>query len=198
MNLMLRWQKNQNKLFKIILLANELYIKFYLFFFRSKISPSNYFRFFSVHETNFTIRTLITKNLNEVYSFFKYSINTNSSDFLMPHSTDLKTLKTIFNKTSHIPLGIFYRDMLIGYALIRLFFPKKASYAIFISEEWQGKGIGTAALEKQINLINDFHFMPYSAVSKKNVKSLKMLRKLNIEFGNNLGDYLETKNKIKN
>jgi len=194
---MLQLQKSQNILFKAVLLINELYIKLYFFFFKPKIILKGYYRSFLLHEKEFIIRTLNIYNLNKVHNFLNYSIKTNSPDFIMPHKTDLRTLKIIFKRASHIPLGIFYKDALIGYALIRLLFPKKGSYAIFISDEWQGKGIGTAALEKQLVLINELKFRPYSAVNKRNLKSLKMLKKLKIEFGNDFGDYFVTKDVIR-
>lgn len=192
---MLRLQKNQSKWLKFILLGNELYIKFYFFLFKPKISLNNYSCYFSVNENDFILKTLNTGNLNDVYNFLKYSIDTRSSDFFLPHQTDPKTLMTVLKRASHVPLGIFYRNTLIGYALIRLLFPKTASYAIFISNEWQGRGIGTAALDKQLSLINELNFKPYSAVNKGNIKSLRMLKKLKIEFSNDLGSYFVVKDK---
>ncbi|MFH1593979.1 MAG: GNAT family N-acetyltransferase [Candidatus Omnitrophota bacterium] len=143
------------------------------------------------------MKTLTREAIKDVYTFFERSVKVDLSIFSMPHKTDMKSVADIFQRTSHIPLGIFCNGDLIGYALIRLFFPKKGSYAIFVAQDWQGKGIGTAALEKELALIRNLGFTPFSAVCKKNIKSLRMLDKLGIEFIDDIGDYFEVKDRKK-
>jgi len=190
-NLLLYIEKRQGILFNLIMFLNELYIKFYLSFSKPKIALCDYCSFFSANGLEFAIRALDMNDLNKLRDFFKSSIDINSPDFFMPHKTDSKTLVSLFRRISHILLGVFHKDVFIGYALIRLLFPNKASYALFISDEWQGKGIGTAALEKELDLIREMGFRAITAVYKKNLKSLSMLKKLNIEFSNDLGEYFE-------
>jgi len=193
LNLMLDMQKGQGFLYRLILSVNELCIRLFL---SRQVGPAkDYSGVFSVGGKEFVIKALGASGPTKVCDFFKYSIKTENSDYVMPHKTDIRSIEKIFKLASHIPLGIFHDDDLIGYALIRLLFPRKASYAIFISEKWQGKGIGTASLEKQLDLIRQLQFEPHSAVSKKNTKSLKMLKKLGIEYTGDLGDYFEVKDR---
>ena len=193
LNLMLDIQKRQGFLYKFILSVNELYIR--LFLSRQVGQAKDYSGVFSIGGEEFVIKALGTSSFPKVCDFFKYSIKTENSDFMMPHKTDTGSIEKVFKMVSHIPLGIFHNDDLIGYALIRLLFPRRASYAIFVSEKWQGRGIGTFALGKQIDLIRQLQFEPHSAVSKKNAKSLKMLKKLGIEYTDDLGDYFEVKDR---
>ena len=133
-------------------------------------------------------------NVDDIYKFFQSSVDTNAREFSLPHKTDLKSLRWVFSRNSYIPLGIFHEGNLIGYSLVRLLFPKLASYAIFVARDWQGRGIGTAALGKQLDFINQIGFNPSSAVNKANVKSLRMLQKLNIEFAKDCGNHFFVKN----
>ncbi len=193
LNFMLNIQKKQGFLYKLILSVNELYIKSFL---SGQLGPSKgYAEAFSAGGEEFVIRVLGASGQAKVCDFFKYSIKAGGPDYVMPHKTDAGSIEKIFKMVSHIPLGIFHNDDLVGYALIRLLFPKRASYAIFVSDKWQGKGIGTAALGKQLDLIRKLKFEPHSAVSKKNARSIKMLKKLGIEYTDDLGDYFEVKDR---
>ena len=192
-NLMVQIEKKQGIFFSMIMFFNEWYMKFYLFFSKPKLALRDYRSSFFPTGSGFTIKALSVSDLDTLNDFFMSSIDADSPEFIMPHKTDLKTMRSLFKKVSHIPLGIFYKDALIGYALIRLLFPKTGSYAIFISGEWQGKGIGTAALEKELDLIRELGFKPNSAVNKRNLKSLRMLQKLKIRFSNDLGEYFEVR-----
>ncbi|MEW6008483.1 MAG: GNAT family N-acetyltransferase [Candidatus Omnitrophota bacterium] len=195
LNFLIRLQKKQNELFDFIVFFNDLIMKLMLNR-RQKALLKNYYSEFTILEKKYYISILRFNRLGEIYQFFNLSFNNNSANFFLPHKTDLKSLKKIFRRISYVPLGIFYEDTIIGYALIRLFFPCVASYFISIANQWQGKGIGTAALERQLALINILNFQPYSMVNKNNLKSIKMLKKLNIEFGKDLGAFFEVKDRV--
>ncbi|MBP7055335.1 MAG: GNAT family N-acetyltransferase [Candidatus Omnitrophica bacterium] len=192
-NLALKLQKEQGFALKTILAANEMYIRFYALFLRRNIKVERIEIKFSANHLELVMRRLDASDIPRLEYFFKHSINTKSAAFIMPHRTDRVSLQYLFGKTSHIPMGIFCGDALVGYALIRLLFPDRASYSIFVADNWQGKGIGTAALEMQLGLIKDLKFKPYSAVCKNNARSIGMLKKLNIEFTQDLGDCFEVK-----
>lgn len=193
LNLMMRVQKKQGFAYWIILFANELYIR--LFRSRRVALAEGYSEVFSAGGNEVVIKILAVSDASKICDFFKYSIGPDGADYVMPHKTDAGSIAALFRRISHIPLGIFHDNDLIGYALIRLLFPNSASYAIFIAEKWRGRGIGTTALGKQLDLIRRLGFRPHSAVFKKNERSIKMLKKLGIEYTGDLGDYYEVKDR---
>lgn len=195
LNAMLAIQKRQGWLFFAIIFFNELYIKAYRLLCRPRLSLTSYSTNFSVGQLDCVMKVMDDSYLGALHNFFISSVDVQSPDFIMPHGVDLSTLKNIFSRRSHIPLGIFHDGHFIGYALIRLLFPKTASYSIFIAKEWQGRGIGTAALARELEFIHILGFTPYSAVSKTNKRSLRMLNKLDMEFSDELDGYFMVKDK---
>ena len=193
LNLMMEIQKRQGLPYRLIMSVNELYIR--LFLPRRVAQAQGYAELFKAGGNEFVIKALDISDAPKVCDFFKYSIKTDGTDYVMPHKTDAASIAALFKRASHIPLGIFHGNDLIGYALIRLLFPNSASYAIFIAETWRGRGVGTFALGKQLDLIKRLGFQPHSAVSKKNERSLKMLKKLGIEYTGDLGDYYEVRDR---
>lgn len=136
----------------------------------------------------YSLKMIDKSQVGKLYGFFNYSLSPISPEYFIPHKTDIISLKKLLKKKCCICLGIFYGPELIGYAIIRLFFPNKGLYGIFIADKWQGKGIGTAVLKYQLHLINKLGFYPYSIVSKRNIKSIRMLQKLKVQFLQDLGD----------
>ncbi len=176
----------QNEFFNTLLKVNEFYIKFYLRALKFKLT-----NFSTPIQTpqgeNFHLKILNEKDIHKLQKFFKYEFSINSNIFFIPHQTDKFSLRSIISRNCCIVLGIFHDDHLIGYGLITLIFPRLGFYAIFIADKWQGKGIGTAALKEQLRLIHDIKFKPCSTVNRRNIKSIKMLRKLGIEFKRDIG-----------
>lgn len=195
LNMMMEIQKRQGWPYRLIMFVNELYIRFFLP--RRVAQAQGYRELLKVNGGEFVIKVLDISDASMICDFFKYSIKTDNADYVMPHKTDPVSIAALFRKISHIPLGIFHDNDLVGYALIRLLFPNSASYAIFIAEKWRGRGIGTIALKKQIDLIKHLKFQPHSAVCKKNERSLNMLKKLGIEHTGDLGDYYEVKDRAR-
>ena len=193
-NLLVNIQKKQGTLFNLIMFTNEIYIRLLFMLRKESLSNKDFKVTFSAGEKSFYIKKLTIDDLTSLINFFKNSIDTQSKAFIMPHRTSDSSLKKILKRVSHIPLGIYSEDnKMIGYSLIRLLFPNKGSYAIFIADKLQGKGIGTAALGEQLKIIRSLGYVPVSAVSKQNPKSIRMLEKLGMEFGEDMGSYLEVK-----
>lgn len=48
-----------------------------------------------------------------------------------PHPRDRATAARVLRRTNHVPLGLFYEGRLVGYLLVRLFFPRRAVTAIW-------------------------------------------------------------------
>lgn len=176
----------QNEFFNTLLKVNEFYIKFYLRALKSKLVEFST-QIQTSHSERYYLKILNEKDLNKLQKFFKYEFSTNSNIFFIPHDIDKLSLRSIITKSSYIVLGIFHDDQLIGYGLITLIFPRQGFFAIFIANKWQGKGIGTATLREQLRLIHNLKFKPYSTVNKRNIKSIKMLKKIGIEFKKDIG-----------
>lgn len=195
--ILVRIEKKQGLPYKLLILGNELFIRLRKVFFGLKTQPVNFAGVFNANNMAFAIKVLGRDGAEQVRNFFEHSINTDSPDFFLPHKTDRKALDDIMKRSSHIPMGIYHGKELVGYGLIRLLFPNKGSYAIFIADKWQGMGVGTAGLGEMLEFIRLLGFVPYSAVGKHNSRSIGMLKKLDMELAEDLGEYFEVKDKIR-
>lgn len=180
-NMILHMQKTQSLLLEPIMFGNEFLIQLFLKK-RTEIKETVNLKNFI-----FEMRTLVMQDQGELKAFLD-SLE-DGGPFMLPHKSDLKTLRCVLTRRSFIPQGIFAGERLVGYSLVRLLFTKKASYSILVSKNWRGFGIGLTILDRQLRMIKTLGFIPCSAVSKKNEKSLKMLRAYGVEFLDDLGDY---------
>lgn len=181
-------EKRRGALFGLAIWVNDLLIRMF-----ERRFPWTGQRGFSAKGAQYSLRRLSSGDLPALVDFFARGMNADDPSFFMPHAVDEKALVKVLCRRSHIPLGIYSGSQLVGYALIRLLFPKTGSYAIFVADRWQGRGIGTAALIEELKIIRELGYVPSSAVSKANKKSIRMLDKAGMELATDLGDYFEVK-----
>jgi hypothetical protein len=77
-----------------------------------------------------------------------------------PHGMDRKAAERALRRRSYLPFGLFYEGRLVGYLLLRLFFPRRAVTAIWSLEVAHNKrfsvnsGIATSAFISSEGLAN--------------------------------------------
>src|SRR3989338_3229097 len=103
LNAILESQKRQNWLFRTMLFGNEVYIRSHFLIFKPKTSLEYYRVPFTVSGIEYTIKKLDVSYLKALHDFFCRSVDTRSSEFVMPHKTDMGTLASIFKRRSYIP-----------------------------------------------------------------------------------------------
>ena len=173
MEIFLEIQKKKGFLYKTIVFLNEILVR--TFFKSITITPRD-------------CGGYILKPIEDPEVLYSFLQTIDIGDY-SPHLNDRESVKKIFKLKSYILLGVFDKDRLAAYILIRLLFTRLASYFIFVSPDYQKMGIGTNALRIVLNQIQDFGFFPISMVDKKNAASIKMLKKINIKFINELKKY---------
>ena len=173
MEIFLEIQKKKGFLYKIIIFLNEICVR--TFFKRITITSRN-------------CGGYVLKPMEDPEVLYSFLQTIDIGDY-SPHLNDKESVKKIFKLKSFIPLGVFDKDRLVAYVLIRLLFTRLASYFIFVSRDYQKMGIGTNVLRIVLKQIQDFGFFPLSMVDKKNTASIKMLKKINIKFINELKNY---------
>lgn len=63
-----------------------------------------------------------------------------------PHRLDRESAAGVLRHRHMLPFGIFEREQLVGYVLLRLFFPRRIVSGIWLLPEYREKGIAVAAV----------------------------------------------------
>jgi hypothetical protein len=89
-----------------------------------------------------------------------------------PHSLDREHAARALRRRSYLPFGIFRGDELIGYALLRLFFPRRVVSGIWLLPRHHGSGIAVAAVRATGKLTRAEHLPDYVTIPLDNEPSL--------------------------
>lgn len=95
------------------------------------------------------------------------------SRYLPPHPLDRSAAAAALARCSYVPLGIFFEDALVGYLLVRLFFPRRAVTGIWILPQVQNRGFGVDALLASWEWIRSEGLPDYCTVPVDNPNSVK-------------------------
>lgn len=120
----------------------------------------------------YVIRPLSLDDLNLLCTFFERQ-DSDQLKFFHPHGFKRKELKLILKSISVMKFGLFENEKLIGYAILKLIYPKKAFIGRLISKEYQGKGFGKMLALYLYNVIKKLNFEGYTTISSDNLSSIK-------------------------
>jgi hypothetical protein len=95
------------------------------------------------------------------------------SKYLPPHPLDRHSAAEALRRRSYVPLGIFCRGELVGYLLVRLFFPRRAVTGIWILPHVQNLRLGVSALMVSWAWTRAEGLPDYCTVPVDNVNSVK-------------------------
>ena len=91
-----------------------------------------------------------------------------------PHPVDRAGALRALRRHSYLPFGIFVEKRLVGYLLLRLFFPSRAVTGIWTLPETYNLGLGQAALRRTANFSHAEGLADYATISIDNPNSLRM------------------------
>lgn len=87
------------------------------------------------------IRFLRPEDLDE----FAALLQSLDARHLPPHPLDRETAASVLRRPNYLPFGIYIDGELVGYELVRLFFPKRAVTAIWSLPVMHNRGLSAAA-----------------------------------------------------
>jgi hypothetical protein len=91
-----------------------------------------------------------------------------------PHPLDRRTAEGVLRRRSHIPIGIFVEDELIGYILLRLFFFRRAVTGIWMLASTHSAGIGRHTLYESVKFLEREGLPNYCTIPLGNEPSLRI------------------------
>jgi RimJ/RimL family protein N-acetyltransferase len=93
--------------------------------------------------------------------------------YVPPHPLDRAAAARALRRASYLPLGIFRGEALIGYALLRLFFPRRVVSGFWLLPAYHGTGIGVAAARVTRELTRAEALPDYVTIPLDNAPSLR-------------------------
>jgi hypothetical protein len=94
--------------------------------------------------------------------------------YLPPHPVDRNGAAHALRRRSYLPFGIFIADGLVGYLLLRLFFPWRAVTGIWTLPETHNLGLGQECLRQTGNFTRSEKLTDYATIPIDNVNSVRM------------------------
>jgi hypothetical protein len=93
-----------------------------------------------------------------------------------PHPLDGASAARVLRRASYLPFGIFRADALIGYVLLRLFFPRRAVSGYWLIPAYHDTGVGVAAARAMRELLRAAALPDYVTIPLDNAPSLAAAR----------------------
>ena len=96
------------------------------------------------------------------------------SRYLPPHPLDRRAAERALRRCSYLPFGIFVGDRLVGYLLLRLFFPWRAVTGIWTLPTTHNVGIAQACLRQTGSFSRSQGLADYATVPIDNLNSVRV------------------------
>lgn len=94
--------------------------------------------------------------------------------YLPPHAVDRASAARALRRRSYLPFGIFIGERLVGYLLLRLFFPWRAVTGIWTLPETHNLRIGQGTLRETAKFSRSQGLDDYATIAIDNPNSLRM------------------------
>jgi hypothetical protein len=91
-----------------------------------------------------------------------------------PHPTGRPSTIRALHRRSYLPFGIFIDQRLVGYLLLRLFFPPRAVTGIWTLPETHNLGLGQESLRQTASFTRSEGLPDYATIPVDNVNSVRM------------------------
>lgn len=92
--------------------------------------------------------------------------------YVPPHPLDRAAAARALRRASYLPFGIFRGEALIGYVLLRLFFPRRAVSGYWLLPAYHDTGVGVAAARATRELLRAEALPDYVTIPLDNTRSL--------------------------
>jgi hypothetical protein len=93
--------------------------------------------------------------------------------YLPPHPVDRVSAERALRRSSYLPFGVEQDGKLVAYALVRLFFPRRAATGVWVHESAHATGLGQAAVKSTAGFTRAEGIADYVTVPLDNVHSLR-------------------------
>jgi hypothetical protein len=93
--------------------------------------------------------------------------------YLPPHPLDRNTAARALRRRSYLPFGIFLEERLVGYLLLRLFFPWRAVTGIWTLPETHNLGLAQGCLRETRKFSRSVKLADYCTVPIDNANSVR-------------------------
>jgi hypothetical protein len=94
--------------------------------------------------------------------------------YMPPHSTDRDTVARALRRRSYLPFGIFIGDRMVGYVLLRMFFPWRVVTGIWTLPETHNLGLAQLCLRQTCDFSRSRGIDNYCTVPIDNHNSLRV------------------------
>jgi hypothetical protein len=94
--------------------------------------------------------------------------------YLPPHGLDPAAARRALRRRSYLPFGIFVEERLVGYLLLRLFFPRRAVTGIWTLPETYNLGLGQESLRQTAAFTTAERMADYATIPVDNPNSVRM------------------------
>jgi hypothetical protein len=94
--------------------------------------------------------------------------------YLPPHPLDRASAGRTLRRRSYLPFGIFVDDELVGYLLLRLFYPSRAVTGIWTRPNTHNLGLGQEALKQTAAFTHSERLADYATIPLDNENSVRM------------------------
>jgi len=94
--------------------------------------------------------------------------------YLPPHPLDPASARRALRRASYLPFGIFVDERLVGYLLLRLFFPRRIVTGIWTLPETHNVGFGQECLRRTAAFSREEGIADYATIPLDNRNSVRM------------------------
>ena len=94
--------------------------------------------------------------------------------YLPPHGLDRQAAGAALRRRSYVPIGIFVDDCLVGYILLRLFFPRRAVTGIWMLASTHNAKLGRRTLQEAVDFLRREDLANYCTIPLDNTPSIKI------------------------
>ncbi len=96
------------------------------------------------------------------------------SRYLPPHAIDRDSAARVLRRRSYLPFGIFVEERLVGYLLLRWFFPRRVVTGVWSLPETHNLGLGQERLRQTATFTRSERIPDYATIPVDNVNSVRM------------------------
>ena len=158
--------ERQHWLFRLYDGMNEAWAR--LVFRGVRRRAKHFARELAVDEASTRLRFLVPADLDA----FALLLGAFDSRYLPPHPLDRAAAARALHRASYLPFGVFREDALVGYVLVRLFFPRRAVSGYWLLPAYHGTGVGVAAARSLRELLRAESLPDYVTIPLDNTPSL--------------------------
>ena len=98
--------------------------------------------FREIPQTQYSSRKLLMQDIEPLYKLI-HSQEISDLKYFSPHGFDINSLQKQMKNKSFLMMGVFDKNILVGYFFLRFFINRKCFVGRLIDKDYRGKGIGS-------------------------------------------------------